>query len=169
MATTIGAFTYGAESIHVAFREQAKLHIGKFCSIAGGCTIFLGGNHHTDWVSSYPFGHIHHNIFPYKNPDHPSTNGDVVIGNAVWIGFRVTIMSGIKIGDGAIIAANSHVVKDVPPYSIVGGNPARVIKYIFPPETIEKLIAYAWWDKSIEEINKIVPILCSPDVDKLFE
>lgn len=168
MATTVGAFTYGAQHIQVAFGGQAQLHIGKFCSIATGCTVFLGGNHRTDWITTYPFAHIHQDVFPCQNPGHPATRGDVIIGNAVWIGSRVTIMSGVKIGDGAVIAANSHVVKDVPPYSIVGGNPARVIKYIFPPETIDKLIAYAWWDKSVEEINRIIPILCSPDVDKLF-
>lgn len=84
----------------------------------------MGGNHRTDWLTTYPFGHIHKDIFTnFSGVGHPATKGSVVIGNDVWIGTNVTIMSGVSIGDGAVIANNSHVVKDVLPYSIVGGNP----------------------------------------------
>ena len=132
-------------------------------------TIYLGGNHRTDWVSTYPFGHIHQGVFDrFDGSGHPSTRGDVVIGNDVWIGDGVTIMSGVRIGDGAVIAANSHVVKDVEPYTLVGGNPARFIKYRFSREHIEKLLAIQWWNWEDDKINRLSPLLCSSKIDELL-
>ena len=89
----------------------------------------------------------------------------MVIGNDVWIADNVTIMSGVHIGDGAVIANNSHVCKDVAPYTIVGGNPAKLIKKRFKEEQIEKLMEIKWWDWTDEEINKVAPALCNPDID----
>jgi acetyltransferase-like isoleucine patch superfamily enzyme len=146
--------------------DKANLVIGKFCSIAGNLNIYLGGDHRTDWVTTYPFGNIHNNIFnKFDGTGHPKTNGDVIIGNDVWICDNVTIMSGVTIGDGAVIACNSHVVKNVEPYSIVGGNPAKLIKYRFTPEQIEKLLEIKWWNWEDEKINDFTPVLCNNNID----
>jgi acetyltransferase-like isoleucine patch superfamily enzyme len=159
----VGDFTYGHETIHVmSWGEDAKLVVGKFCSIAPNVRIFLGGNHNSHWVSTYPFGHINQVFFgDEKSPGHPSTNGDVKIGNDVWIGYGATILSGMSIGSGAIIAANSHVEKDVPDYEIWGGNPARFIRDRFRPEIKEKLLEIRWWDYPVEKIIKVKHLLCS--------
>ena len=100
---------------------------------------------------------------------HPSTKGDVIIGNDVWIGADVTIMSGVTIGDGAVIANNSHVVKDVEAYSLVGGNPARLIKRRFTQEQINKLLQIKWWYWEDDKINKFTPLLCNQDIDKFIQ
>lgn len=118
----VGKNTYGVNNIKVHWQGKCVVKVGAFCSIASNCNIFLGGNHRIDWITTYPFGHVHQDKFSkFNGVGHPATNGDVVIGNDVWIGTNVTIMSGITIGDGAVIAANTHVVKNVEPYSIVGG------------------------------------------------
>ena len=156
-----GKYTYGKPKIHFP-NGNAKLTVGNFCSIAGNVNIYLGGNHNTNWVTTYPFGHIHTNIFnKFDGTGHPSTKGDVIIGNDVWIGNNVTIMSGVIIGDGVVIANNSHVVKNVEPYSLVGGNPATLIKYRFTQEQIEKLLEIKWWYWDDEKIKNFTPLLCN--------
>ena len=166
---SFGKYTYGQPIIYWQ-NNNAKLIVGNFCSIAANVTIFLGGNHRTDWVTTYPFGHIHQNIFNNFNGDgHPSTKGDIVIGNDVWIASNVTIMSGVSIGDGAVIANNSHVVKNVEPYSLVGGNPAKFIKYRFTPEQIEKLLEIKWWNWDDEKINKFTSLLCNDNIDEFIK
>lgn len=121
-----------------------------------------GGNHNVSRISIYPFGHVNRSIFKsIQGDEHPYTNGNVVIGNDVWIASNVTIMSGVTVSDGAVIAANSHVVKDVKPYSIVGGNPARQIALRFESTIIEKLLQIRWWNWPIEKINLISDILIS--------
>lgn len=166
---SVGKYTYGEPIVHWR-NPNAKLTIGKFCSIAANVNIYLGGNHRTDWVTTYPFGHIHQNIFnAFKGEGHPATKGDVTIGNDVWIGSNVTIMSGVTIGDGAVIANNSHVVKNVEPYTIVGGNPARHIKYRFTPEQIQNLLKIQWWNWSDDKINRYTPLLCNPTIDNFIE
>jgi len=146
-----GKHTYG--SINVSWGNSgAHVSIGSYCSIAGNVRAYLGGNHRTDWVTTYPFGHVtRHGVQPVVG--HPSTKGDVIIGNDVWIGDNVTIMSGVTIGNGAVIAANSHVVRSVEPYTIVGGNPAKHIKYRFTPEQIDALLAIKWWEWDDEKVN----------------
>jgi acetyltransferase-like isoleucine patch superfamily enzyme len=146
-----------------------KVEIGSFCSIAKNVKIFMGGNHRPEWISTFPFGFIDKHIFNKFSGDGVSiTKGDVIIGNDVWVGANTTIMSNIRIGDGAIIANNSHVVKDVEPYTIVGGNPAKVIKKRFSDEIIDKLLKLKWWEFEDSEINKISHILCSDNFDELF-
>ncbi len=163
-----GKYTYG--NVHKYFEDSgAKLIIGNFCSIAAGCNVFLGGNHRSDWVTTYPFGHIHKNIFNgFSGIGHPSTKGDIIIGNDVWIGANVTIMSGVTIGDGAIIAANSHVVKSIEPYTINGGNPTKLIKYRFNKDQIDKLLEIQWWNWDDIKINKNVALLCQSNPDEFI-
>jgi len=160
---SIGRYTYGYENTEIlTWNENVKISIGQFCSIACGLKLYCGGNHRTDWISTFPFGHMFEsetNIKPVLGT--PTTNGDIFIGNDVWIGRDVTILSGIKIGDGAVIAANSHVVSNVNPYSVVGGNPAKQIKQRFSAEVIEQLLKIKWWNYPIEKIEEIVPFLCN--------
>ena len=119
----VGRYTYGYQGISVfQWDEGAALKIGSFCSIAGDLVVMLGGNHRTDWMTTFPFGHVFKNELECEDiVGHPKTNGDVIIGNDVWIGRNSTLMSGIKISDGAVIAANSTVVKDIGAYEVWGG------------------------------------------------
>lgn len=126
--------------------EDATLIFGKYCSIASGCTFFLGGNHVYERTSTW----LHDEI----KEKGITSNGNITIGNDVWIGYGSTIMSGVTIGDGAVIAANSNVVKDVEPYSIVGGNPAKLIKKRFSSEDIEFLLKLKWWNWPEEKIEE---------------
>ena len=112
----------------VQYGEGSNLVVGSFCSIAKGLKVFLGGDHRTDWISTYPFGHVFPEIFGDPVKGHPKSRGDVVIGNDVWTGQDVTIMSGVQIADGAVIAAGSHVHKDIGPYEIWGGTQQFLLK-----------------------------------------
>lgn len=167
-----GKYSYGVENIRLlAWGEGANLFIGGFCSIADGQTIFLGGNHRVDWVTTFPFGHIVNQTFPLgavNGNGHPVTKGHVVIENDVWIGEGCTIMSGLRLGSGSVVAAKSVVVKDVDPYTIVGGNPARVIRKRFSEDIIQKLLELKWWDRRDDEINKIVPLLQMPPTGEIL-
>jgi len=170
----VGKYTYGQNNIKVEWGNTgAKLVIGKFCSIADNITVFLGGNHATEWVTTFPFGIINQNVFnkaiDQTNRVNSIRNRDVIIGNDVWIGGSVTIMAGVKIGDGAVIAKNSHVVENVKPYSVVGGNPAKFYYFRFNEEIIKKLLELKWWNFDDKTINEISPYLCSTDFNKLFE
>ena len=164
-----GKYTYGSPLIH--WKDSgAKIVAGKFCSIANNVNVYLGGNHQTSWVTTYPFGHINTSQFNnFNGTGHPSTKGDIIIGNDVWIADNVTIMSGVTIGDGAVIANNSHVVKDVEPYSLTGGNPAKHIKYRFTPEQIKQLLSIKWWDWEDSKINKLSPLMCSLNIDEFIK
>ena len=103
------------------------------------------------------------------NMGHPTCNGDIIIENDVWVGARSTIMSGVKISNGAVVAAGSVVTKDVPPYTIVGGNPARIIKYRFDESQIEKLLKISWWDWDEDKIRENAELMWSSDIDKFIE
>lgn len=145
-----------------------KLIIGKFCMIASGVSFIMNGaNHLTDAFSTYPFaifGKGWENAMEGREYPH---KGDLIIGNDVWIGHNATIMAGVKIGDGAIIATNATVVKDVPPYTVVGGNPAKEIKKRFADEVIEELLKLKWWDWEVEKITKYLQALTGNDIEKL--
>lgn len=163
---SIGRFTYGNPLVR-EWDEGAKLKIGNFCSIANDVTILLGGNHRGDWVTTFPFN-ITFDEFKHIT-GHPATKGDVVIGNDVWIGMGTLILSGVTIGDGAIIAARSVVTKDIEPYSVVGGNPAKKIKNRFSDKVIKDLLKLKWWDWEMEKINQYVPLLLSTDITTFLE
>jgi acetyltransferase-like isoleucine patch superfamily enzyme len=158
----IGDHTYGRPVIFE--RAAAHLKIGKFSSIAAGVEIALG-NHRIDTVSSYPFA-VLNKWWPSAAgmADHGS-RGAVNIGSDVWIGASAFITSGVTIGHGAVIAAHAVVTKDVPPYAIVGGNPAKVIKYRFPTETIEQLLEIAWWNWPDERIDAHLPLMFGPSIE----
>lgn len=176
---TVGDYTYFDDSLNgpenfeknnVLYNndpERVKLIIGKFCAIAAETKFMMTGDHKLDGISTYPFP-IFQNGWEHAFPmvDFP-VRGDIVVGNDVWFGYDSLIRSGVKIGDGAVIATRSFVVKDVPAFSIVGGNPAKVIKMRFDDKTIERLLDIAWWDWNIEKITKNLPLICSGDVDKL--
>lgn len=162
---SVGQYTYGSPEVRWG-SDDVKYTCGKFCSIASNVTVYLGGNHRTDWVTTYPFGHIYTGVFgAFNGEGHPATKGGVTIGNDVWIGDNATIMSGVRIGDGAVIANGSHVVKDVEPYAIYGGNPARLIRYRFSREQIERLLVLQWWNWDDARINENVHLMCSTDID----
>jgi len=176
---SVGDYTYyddvdGAEKFeeHVTHHYEFlgdKLIIGKFCAIAKGIEFIMNGaNHRMNSVTTYPFN-IMGNGWEKATPsleDLPF-KGDTVVGNDVWIGQNVTVMPGVHIGDGAIIAANSVVAKDVPAYHIVGGNPGNVIKKRFDDEWIDYLLELKWWDWPPEKIFSNLEILCSPDLNKI--
>ena len=162
-------YTYGQDNLHIrSWGEGAKFHIGSFCSIADRVTLFLGGNHRTDWATTYPFGHIHADKFPHDGQGHPATKGDINIGNDVWLGSGCTIMSGVTIGDGAVVSSSAVVTKDVPPYTVVAGNPAKVVKQRFTDKQVEQLLKNPWWERSDQEIQELIPLLCSPNIDDLI-
>ena len=170
----VGDFTYIADSdfeshvTHLYEWNGDRLIIGKFCQIAAGVEFVMNGaNHQMNAVSTFPFFTLEGwNASAPQKSDMP-LKGDTVIGNDVWIGQNATIMPGVHIGDGAIIGANSLVSKDVEPYTIVAGNPIRVIRKRFDDKLIDLLERFKWWDKSIEEINNLIPILTNGDLEKV--
>lgn len=154
----------------VRFPESgARLSIGRYCSIADGVEILLGGNHRTDFATTFPFG-----AFPDRWPaaqgrdDFHATRGDVHIGHDVWLGSGCMILSGVTIGHGAVVAARSVVSRDVPPYMVVGGNPARAIRRRFDEETVQGLLNVAWWDLPRSEVERLAPILQSARIPELL-
>ena len=168
----VGDFTYIADSefeSHVTHHYDFigdKLIIGKFCQIAAGVEFVMNGaNHQMNAVSTFPFYTLEGwDMKPPAASDMPF-KGDTVIGNDVWIGQNATILPGVHIGDGAIIGANSVVASDVEPYSIVVGNPVKLIRYRFDGELTSLLLKFKWWDKPVEEINALIPILTNSDLE----
>ena len=163
----IGDFTYGTPNV-LNWGEGAKCKIGKFCSIADNVTILLGGEHNPDWVTTYPFNDLMKQDYGAIRGQ-PRSKGDVVIENDVWIGMGARIMSGVHIGDGAVIGAYALVTKNVAPYTVVGGVPAKVIRKRFTPRQTEDLMEIAWWDWPIEKIAEAVPLLQSNRITEFIE
>ena len=146
-----------------------KLVIGKFCALARGVKFIMNGaNHKLSGFSTYPFG-----IFgqgweaAIPAPEDLPSRGDTVVGNDVWIGYDALVMPGVKIGNGAIVAARAVVVKDVPAYAVVGGNPAQVLKSRFPPETVAALEQIAWWNWPVEKVTRHLQAIVSADLAAL--
>ncbi len=170
----VGDFTYFADKdfeSHVTHHYDFigdKLIIGKFCQIAAGVEFVMNGaNHQMNAVTAYPFY-----IFDGWNQNPPAMSdlplkGDTVVGNDVWIGQNVTILPGVNVGDGVIIGLNSTVASDLEPYGVYAGNPARLIRKRFDDELIDLLLRFRWWDKSIDEINRLIPILTGSDREQV--
>lgn len=166
----VGDYTYYDDFQNVEnFEKNVKYHfdfigdqlrIGRFCMIASDVKFIMNGaNHLTQALTSYPFAIFGNGWEAAMEGRSYPQKGDIVIGNDVWIGYNATIMAGVTVGDGAIIAANATVVKDVDPYTIVGGNPATEIKKRFPEEKIQQLLELKWWDWDIEKITRNVHLL----------
>jgi virginiamycin A acetyltransferase len=174
----VGDYSYYDDFENVEnFEKNVKYHfefngdqliIGKFCMIASGVSFIMNGaNHLTNSISAYPFAIFGKDWQNAMNGKSYPIKGNTIIGNDVWIGHNATIMAGVTIGDGAIIATNACVVKDVAPYTIVGGNPAIEIKKRFSDEVIQCLLEIAWWNWDIKKITENVSLLTSNDIDKL--
>jgi len=147
--------------------DRLIIIIGKFCSLASGVKFIMnGGNHRTDGFSAYPFS-IFGNGWERAAPDAWPHKGDTVVGNDVWIGYNATMLPGITIGDGAIVGAQSVVAQNAPPYTIVGGNPARPIRQRFPAEVVAELLEIRWWDWEIRKITRHLEAICNSDLDAL--
>ena len=162
-AGTIGRGTYGGGVTVHHFTVNGGLRVGAYCSFAAEVEILLGGNHRHDWVTTYPFPNRDAR-FAHLPPS-AATRGDIIIGNDVWVGRGATILSGVTIGDGAVIAARAVVARDVEPYAIVGGNPAKHIRFRFSPEQIAALQRIAWWDWPEARVDRAVPMLLQGDID----
>jgi acetyltransferase-like isoleucine patch superfamily enzyme len=161
-----GVGTYGVPTIWTFPYDPARLIIGKYSAVGG--THLLGGQHAVKHVASYPF-RIHYGMEGAGEDGNPAMRGDIVIGNDVWVTFGSYVLSGVTIGDGAVVATGGVVTKDIPPYAIVGGNPAKIIKYRHTDEQIAALLEIKWWDWPEQEIREAVPYLASEDVDAFIE
>lgn len=162
----IGRKSYGELRIS-DFGEGARLRMGAYCSTARGSQVLLGGGHRGDWVTTYPLSVTEPTL--RHVPGHPVTRGDVIIGNDVWICTDALILSGVTIGDGAIIMARAVVTRDVAPYAIVGGSPARETGRRFDEQTIARLLAIRWWDWPHDRIVRAGPWLLSGDVARFLD
>ncbi|WP_186437975.1 CatB-related O-acetyltransferase [Chelatococcus daeguensis] len=159
----IGDYSYGRLRVR-RWGEGGCLVIGPYCSFADDVTVFLGGNHRTDWVTTYPFSGLPE-LWPEARglPTPEATRGDVVIGADVWVGSGATILSGVTIGPGAVIGARAVVARDVPAYAVVVGNPARVVRRRFDEATVEALVATRWWERPRAELVPLMALLLSGD------
>ncbi len=156
-----GRNTYGTIQIHTWSRPNVVVTTGAFCSFAPNIHIFIDGNHHIDTFSTYPFARL----FPEAPPNNWGKTNPI-IGNDVWIARDVSIYSGVTIGDGAVIAGQSVVTTSVPPYAVVAGNPARVVKYRFDEQTIRDLLEVKWWELPDEFIRTLVP--CGTNIQEVI-
>ena len=170
----VGDFTYIADSefeshvTHLYPWNNDKLVIGKFCQIAAGVEFVMNGaNHQMNAVSTFPFYTLTGWDMKAPAPADMPLKGDTIIGNDVWIGQNVTILPGVHIGDGAIIGASSVVGSNVEPYTIVAGNPVQFIRKRFDEELTNLMLEWRWWDKPIEEINSLIPVLTSSDLTEV--
>ena len=170
----VGDFTYIADSefeshvTHLYPWNNDKLVIGKFCQIAAGVEFVMNGaNHQMNAASTFPFYTLAGWDMKAPAPADMPFKGDTIIGNDVWIGQNATILPGVHIGDGAIIGASSVVGSDVEPYTIVAGNPAQFIRKRFDEELTNLMLEWRWWDKPIEEINALIPVLTSSDLTEV--
>jgi len=161
-----GRETYGNPKVY-SWGEGATLKVGSFTSMASGVQIFLGGEHRIDWVTTFPFNVL------WKEGEgifgHPKTKGDVLIGNDVWIATEAIVMSGVTISDGAVVGARAVVTKDVSPYTVVAGNPAREIGKRFDDEIIQRLLVVKWWLWDDDKIKEALPLLLSSKITDFLE
>lgn len=164
---TLGRHTYGAFTVRAGPGERGRVHIGAYCSIAEQVEFAVGGNHRVDWVSTYPF-RVRFGLPGSLTDGHPRTERDIEVGNDVWIGAQALILAGVHIGDGAVVGARAVVTKDVRPYAIVAGVPARERRRRFSDEQVQALLDARWWEWPEETIRSNIDLLCSPDVHALI-
>lgn len=170
----VGEFTYIADSdfeshvTHLYDWNGDRLIIGKFCQIAAGVEFVMNGaNHQMNAVTTFPFYTLEGwDMSPPEKHDLP-LKGDTVIGSDVWVGQNAVILPGVHIGDGAIIGADSVVGSDIAPYTVVVGNPAKPLRKRFDDELIALLLDFKWWDRPIDEINSLIPLLTCSDLEKV--
>ena len=160
---TVGRHTYGQPEIPTFTGSAVTVEIGSFCSIAANVTLLLGAGHNTEWVSTYPIREVFG--LPGRFEQHPTYRGPTIVGNDVWIGRDALILDGVTIGHGAVIGARAVVTKDVRPYAVVGGVPAREIRRRFTDEQVEALLRIAWWEWSDERIIREVADLNGSGID----
>lgn len=165
---TVGRHTYGVPIVYTFKGNESRLLIGAFTSITTGTKILLGGNHPVKWVSTFPFRSKWNMQGAYED-GMPHSKGDILIGSDVWIAVDCVILSGVTIGDGAIVMSGSHVTKDIEPYAIAGGIPAKVVTKRFPEHVIEKLKSIRWWNWDDDAIRAAVPFLSSGDITGFLE
>ena len=162
----LGTESYGISSIYTFTHDSTRLHIGNYSSV--GCTILLGGEHAHDMVTTYP----HRILWGMEGAGEdgfPTKTGDTLVGSDVWAAYGATLLSGVHVGDGAIVANGALVTKDVPPFAVVGGCPAKVIRYRFSDEQIQALLDIRWWDWPPDEVRAAVPYLASRDIAAFIE
>jgi len=156
----------------ISWSDQYHIHLGKYNSIGRDCNFFLHANHRPDWIStsSQLWGPVTPEIADlHMSMGHPSCKGNIVIENDVWIGAKSTIMSGVTIHNGSVIAAGSTVTKDVPPYAIVAGNPGKIVKYRFSEDQIQDLLSISWWDWEESRIREEAMTLWSNDIEDFIK
>jgi len=161
-----GTYSYGGKLEVLSWGEGANLSIGNYCSIAEGVTILLGGEHRIDWITTFPFSVLWDEAKHITG--HPKTKGDVIIGSDVWLGMECMISSGVTIGHGAVIGARTVVTKDVPPYAVAAGNPAKIVKYRFNEQIINDLLKIEWWNWDREKIVKNIEYLQSDRIEEFI-
>lgn len=164
----VGRHTYGIPEVYVYKGSERKIIIGSFCSIGEGVVMVTGGIHPSKWISTFPF-RIKWNLQGAYQDGMPSSEGNITIGSDVWIGSEAMLLSGVTIGHGAIIAARSVVTNDIPPYSIVGGIPAKVLRHRFNDDVVKQLLEIKWWEKDDPWIAQFVDLLNSERIDELFQ
>ena len=162
---TMGRGTYGNPRVVTYPGDTSRVTIGSFTSIGRDVHLMDGGNHRIDWVSTFPFRAVYGLDGAYED-GHPATKGDIEIGSDVWIGRGARVMSGVTIGDGAVVAAYSVVTRDVRPYAIVAGVPASEQRRRFTDEQIDALLEIAWWEWPMERIMASVSLLCNGQIDE---
>lgn len=168
LAVTVRRHSYGVPHIAWSPNDKGrKLIIGSYCSIAEGVSIYVGiqGRHTTDFLSTYPMGMIYRTNGPGEVSRYHAGNLDVAIGSDVWIGREALILAGVTIGDGAVIGARSIVTKDVPPYAVAAGAPAKVVRYRFPGELIQRLLDLKWWSLPEALLREHIQLFSTSDVE----
>ncbi|WP_452011940.1 CatB-related O-acetyltransferase [Azospirillum largimobile] len=165
---SIGSFTYFSSPLElVTYGESGRVEIGRFCSVADGVHIYFGGMHAMDGVSTYPAEMLAEWMPELAGPNSTSGKGPIIIGNDVWIGEGASILSGVAVGDGAVIGARAVVSRDVPPYGVVVGNPARVVRKRLPDADVDFLLSIRWWSWPKDTILRLARQIFGGDVEAL--